>query len=212
MSAPVQRLGLIALAVFAAVAGLALSRLTAPGGSSPLTVATAYPQPRALAPFALVDHQGDPFTEESLRGNWQLLFFGFTHCPDVCPLTLNTLAQAVAPEAGETQALAEVVLVSVDPERDTPERLGAYVSRFGEGFLGVTGSAEAIADFTASAAIAYAKVPLDDQGSYTMDHSAAVLAVDPSGRIHAVFNPPPPLVAPQIRDDLKRLRERYASP
>ncbi|MEO0422379.1 MAG: SCO family protein [Pseudomonadota bacterium] len=200
-----QRIGLILLSVLAVVAGITLSRWMAAPAST-LAMATAYPQPRPLPAFALVDDEGAPFTREHIEGRWRLLFFGFTHCPDVCPLTLSTLSQAVAPTSAQDAPAAQIVLVSVDPERDTPERMAAYVARFGEDVVGVTGSAQAIADFAAAAAIAYGKVPLGDDGEYTVDHSAAVLVVDPEGRIAAVFNPPPPLVADTIRQDLAVLK------
>ncbi|MEM9387380.1 MAG: SCO family protein [Pseudomonadota bacterium] len=205
-----QRTGLIFLSVLAVAAGITLSRWTATPADT-LAMATAYPQPRPLPAFALTDDEGTPFTGDDLLGRWRLLFFGFTHCPDVCPLTLSLLSRAVAPASPDDTPAAQIVLVSVDPERDTPERMAAYVARFGEDVVGVTGSAQAIAEFAAAVAIAYGKVPLGDSGAYTVDHSAAVLVVDPLGRIAAVFNPPPPLVADVVRADLvvlKRLADQ----
>ncbi len=193
---------LFTLAALAVFVGMSLSRWMA-GGEAELTGGTVYPQPRPLADFRLVDHRGEPFTRDDLRGGWHLLFFGFTHCPDVCPLTLAVLTNAVEVEAGaDPRPLAGVVLVSVDPERDTPQRLARYVEGFGDTLVGVTGDPQAIADFAADAAIAFERVPLAG-GGYTMDHSAAVLAVDPAGRIAAVFTPP--LDAAVIRADLVTL-------
>lgn len=196
---------MVMLAVLAVFIGVSLSRWTAQSDGE-LEAATAYPQPRPLPAFDLVDHRGEAFTRDDLMDGWQLMFFGFTHCPDVCPLTLSVLARAVT-TTDAAPPLAQVVLVSVDPERDTPARLATYVAGFDESFVGVTGSPEDIAEFAGAASIAYARVPLGEDGEYTVDHSAAVLAIDPNGAIHAVFTPP--LQADAIRRDLQTLQSRY---
>jgi protein SCO1 len=151
-----------------------------------LETGTSLPQPRTLAPFNLVDTHGATATLDALRGHPTLVFFGFTHCPDVCPTTLSLLAsvqkQAAIPKL-------KVALISVDPERDTPEQLGKYIESFGGEFIGLTGAPPDIVNATKSFGVASSRVELAG-GNYTMDHSATVFALDSDARIVAVFTPP----------------------
>ncbi|MGD8309074.1 MAG: SCO family protein [Chromatiales bacterium] len=153
--------------------------------------ATVLSTPQPVEPFDLVDHRGKPFTRESLEGQWDLVFFGFTHCPDVCPITMTLLARAYnrLAERPELQEHTRAVFVSVDPARDTPEKLKEFVEYFNPEFVGVTGSAEEI-DKIASQFHIYYQVhqPADDSGDYAVDHSAAVLLIDPKGRLAAIFS------------------------
>lgn len=180
-----SRVWLAAAALCAALGGYWLAQqLDRPGPR--LTSGTWLPRPREVRDFRLTDTAGRPFTRASLAGAPSLLFFGFTHCPDVCPATLVKLAQvrrAAAPGA------LRVVLVSVDPQRDTPEQLGAYVHAFDPAFLGLTGDAQSIGRMTADFGVAASRVPLPG-GDYTMDHSAVVFLLDARARIAAVFTPP----------------------
>ena len=143
---------------------------------------------RALPEFALTDHTGGRFTLRNLSEDWTLLFFGYTHCPDVCPITLATMSaslDAIAALGGEAP---RVVFVSVDPERDTPPGLRSYVSVFRESFLGVTGPHEELTKLTRALGVGYAR---DGDGpGYLVEHSAALLLVNPKGRLQAVFGPP----------------------
>jgi protein SCO1/2 len=160
--------------------------------NKPANLQTAFviPLPNALPDFSLLDQSGDRVNADTFRGQWDLVFFGFTNCPDVCPTTLQVLASAKR-ELIETGArtLPRVVLVSVDPERDTPELLGQYVDYFGEGNLGVTGELEGINTLTAALGIYFEKAPTDD-GNYGVDHSAAVLVINPDGEFSALFSAP----------------------
>jgi len=160
--------------------------------NKPANLQTAFvlPLPNALPDFSLLDQSGDLVNADTFRGQWDLVFFGFTNCPDVCPTTLQVLASAKR-ELIETGArtLPRVVLVSVDPERDTPELLGQYVDYFGEGNLGVTGELEGINTMTAALGIYFEKAPTDD-GNYGVDHSAAVLVINPDGEFSALFSAP----------------------
>lgn len=183
----------IAAFAAAALAALALgvftaSRLHGPGAAAPLASGTRLAQPRAVAPFTLIDQDAAPYTQEQLRGHWTLLFAGFTHCPDVCPTTLALMAQVR--KRLPAPAPLELVFLSVDPERDTPERLKAYVAHFGEGLRGVTAPAAQLDAFCASLGLAYLKVPGAGAADYTVDHSAALVLLDPQGRIAAYFQPP----------------------
>jgi len=155
-----------------------------------LATATVVAPARPLPQFTLTDQGGAAFDNDSIRGHWSLVFFGFTHCPDVCPTTLAMLAQVEKKLAALPPAVApRVVLISVDPQRDTPEQLASYVKFFSPTFTGVTGSPAAIDEFTRALGIPAARSSLPN-GDYTVDHSAAILLFDPSGAMHAIFSAP----------------------
>jgi protein SCO1 len=152
--------------------------------------ATVLPMPAVLAEFSLLDQRGDPFTGDSLQGEWSLLFFGFTHCPDICPLTLQVLADARRQlQAAGQEPLPRIILVSVDPERDSPEIIGRYVASFGDGTLGVTGDLTELRKLTASLGIFFEKSVIGGD-DYSVDHSAVVIVINPAGRFHALFGSP----------------------
>jgi protein SCO1/2 len=180
---------IIALAAGLAVAAGLFVALRLQPPSVP-TTALALPDPNPVPAFELVDQRGTPIDETVFRGQWDLVFFGFTHCPDICPTTLQVLATAKSAleEQGVTP-LPRIVLVSVDPERDTPEILSRYVAYFGADNLGITGSLEGIRALTSGLGIYFEKQESDD-GNYLVDHSAAVLLVDPEGRFSALFSGP----------------------
>ncbi|WP_195759479.1 SCO family protein [Spiribacter sp. 2438] len=154
-------------------------------------VGTVLPEPRPLPDVTLVRPNGTPWNTADLQENWHFLFFGFTHCPDVCPMTLADLAGAIRElrTSGEP-VIPDVVLVSVDPQRDTPERLGQYVGHFSDDFLGVTGDRSAIDTLTGALGISYTLHEPDGDGHYAVDHTAAILLIDPQGRLRALWNPP----------------------
>lgn len=159
---------------------------------------TWLPQPRSVGPFALVDQGGAPFTPERLAGEPSILFFGFTHCPDVCPETLATLARAT--RAAGVPPL-RVILVSVDPERDSPPVLARYVHAFDPRFIGLTGSPDAIAHLAKHLGVAYERIALPG-ADYTIDHTAVAFLLDGAAHVVAVFTAP--LDAPQLAEDLRR--------
>jgi protein SCO1/2 len=151
-----------------------------------LTSGTWFPQPRPITDFALIDEAGQPFTVRELQGQPTLVFFGFTHCPDVCPTTLAKLSQVAKAAAIPN---LRVLLVSVDPARDKPEQLQQYVHAFDPQFKGVTGEPAQIEKMAREFGVAVARVDLAG-GEYTMDHSAAVFLLDDRARRVAVFTPP----------------------
>jgi protein SCO1/2 len=151
--------------------------------------ATVWPMPREFPEFRLTDQDGNEFTNEDLRGKWSLLFFGFTHCPDICPATLQQLAIANKQISANGHIVPRVVLVSVDPERDTPEVLQAYTGHFGGEISGITGDLAELKKLTSAAGIFFQKSELPD-GNYSVDHSAVVLVIDEAGAIHASFGAP----------------------
>lgn len=149
--------------------------------------------PRALPAFTLTDHNGQTLNNDRLKGLWTLFFFGYTHCPDICPTTMSMLKETMATytaQGGDT-ADWQVIFVSVDPERDTPEQLASYVTYFNKDFLGATGKPEEIAVLTRSLGILYMKVDNpNNPENYLVDHSASIIAIDPQGREAAVLNAP----------------------
>src|ERR1700719_4603363 len=136
-------------------------------------------------PFKLIDQNGKAVSDQDLKGHPFLVFFGFTHCPDVCPTTLfdvSEMLRALGPDADRTRAL----FITVDPERDTPAVMKDYLSSFDPHLSGLTGDAAAVAAAAKAYRVYYKKVPLDD--GYTMDHTAIVYLMDKDGRFVAPFN------------------------
>lgn len=153
--------------------------------------ATVFPMPRPLPEFTLTDHHGDRLTRDTLAAVPHLLFFGFTHCPDICPATLQQLSMARRRLADEGQSpLPDILLISVDPGRDTPARLAEYVAHFGDGVSGATGSIDSLAALAAFFGISFSETTPDEEGNYTVTHSAAVLVLDDSGQLAALFSAP----------------------
>jgi protein SCO1 len=137
--------------------------------------------------FSLVDENGKPFTEADLKGKWHLVFFGYTHCPDVCPTALNDLSLALD-KLGAKKNDVGIVFISVDPERDTPAVLKSYIDSFGGPIVALTGTDDAVKQAAQDYKVYYAKHPRAD-GGYDMDHSALIYVMDPQGRFTATFTP-----------------------
>jgi protein SCO1/2 len=156
--------------------------------------------PRDPGAFLLTDHHGMPFTRNALTNRWTLIFFGFTHCPDICPTTLAELAelkaQLVDTEANDLQ----VVMLTVDPARDTPARLADYVPYFHPDFLGVTGDFADILSVAQRLNAPFRKVS-EPNGGYQMEHSANVMLMNPRGDYHGFFRAP--LDIPKMRVTLR---------
>ncbi|KLJ01392.1 SCO family protein [Luteimonas sp. FCS-9] len=207
---------ILCIAVAGGLGLLAAQRYFAAGGDAAgpqLQVVQLYPQPRALPDFALQQADGTQLLPGELAGHWTLVFIGFTQCPDVCPMTLTQLAQAqrrweALPEATRPR----VLFVSVDPERDTPDRLGDYAHAFHRDTLAATADVPTLERFTRALSMVFAKVPLRGDapnGAYTIDHSASLAVLDPQGRMAGVVSgsvlngdaPRPDAIA----DDLLRL-------
>jgi protein SCO1 len=132
--------------------------------------------------FALSDHNGKPRALADFKGKVVVVFFGFTRCPDVCPTTLAEMKQ-VKEKLGQDGERLQVLFVTVDPERDTPDLLGKYVSAFDPTFLGLYGNAEATARTAKEFKVFYQKVPGSTPDNYSVDHTAASYVFDPSGRL-----------------------------
>jgi protein SCO1/2 len=173
---------LIIVAAFAAslAIGLALT-LWLLGGPRVVTAASAIG-----GPFQLVDQSGQTVSDKNLQGKPTIIFFGFTHCPDVCPTALFEMSEILRVMGGDAKRL-NAFFVSVDPERDTPELMKSYLSSFDPNLKGLTGSPEAVAQIVSAYRVYAKKVPLKD-GDYTMDHTALIYLMDRDGKFVAPFN------------------------
>ncbi len=194
---------LIALLVVAAAvaglsAGLALFGAGRHDNGSPPNVQTRavqlFPQPRALPAFALQRDDGSTLGADALRGHWTLVFIGFTHCPDVCPTTLAQLSSAqkqwhALPEASRPRLL----FVSVDPARDTPQLVGNYAHAFNPDTLAATAELKPLEAFTGSLSMVFMRSeppPGAPASAYSIDHSAAIVVLDPQVRMAGTITPP----------------------
>jgi protein SCO1/2 len=176
----------------------------------PDQVITLFPDPKPLTAFALTDHQNRVFDLASLKGKWSFLFFGYTHCPDICPTTLAILARArdnIAKSAVGAEDI-QLVFISVDPNRDTADKLKQYVTHFHTTFLGVTGDDAQIGNLAGQLGAAYQVSIIPGMENYPVNHTTAVFLVDPQARYHAVFTPP--LDAEVISTRFKVVRELEA--
>ena len=156
--------------------------------------------PRDVGDFSLTDHRGQYFTREDLKDRWTLIFFGFTHCPDICPTTMAELAELKSQLADTEASDARVVMLSVDPARDTPDRLAQYVPYFHPDFIGVTGEFADILSVAQRLNAPFRKVSEPD-GGYQMEHSANVMLMNPRGDYHGFFRAP--LDIPKMRVTLR---------
>lgn len=208
MSLTPQRILLVAVATAGLMAGVAFAMLLRPAAptdpNAQLERATVlFGQTRALPAFSLADQHGVAFDPARLQGRWTLLYFGFTHCPDVCPTTLGAVDAAVDLLADSPLAeQLDVGFVSVDPERDDPEHLGRYVTFFNTDFLGITGSRDDIDRLTRAVGAVYRIEPhaAGDQ-DYSVDHTSRLMLIDPAAHFHAVFSDPhePQVLARELR-------------
>ena len=156
--------------------------------------------PRDVGDFSLTDHRGLSFTQDDLTDHWTLIFFGFTHCPDICPTTMAELAELKSQLADTEASDARVVMLSVDPARDTPDRLAQYVPYFHPDFIGVTGDFADILSVAQRLNAPFRKVSEPD-GGYQMEHSANVILMNPRGDYHGFFRAP--LDIPKMRVTLR---------
>lgn len=147
-----------------------------------------YGEPRELADFTLTSEEGETMTRQNLEGQWTFVFVGYTNCPDICPATLSTLSQTDERLPAELPE-PNYLLVSADPQRDTPERLKEYLNFFGEDFHGVTGDLDVLRSLARSVGAVF--VHRDDGGGNTLvDHSGHLALINPRGRMTAVIQPP----------------------
>ncbi len=180
------------LALAAFLGGIQIARLFQGGEPAPAIDGLLWPNPPAIGEFSLRDANGGNVDPAHLRGHWTLLFFGFTHCPDVCPTTLATLKQ-VKSQLADLAAFAnhgQILFVSVDPARDDPATLKQYTAYFDPAIIAATAPPEQLTELTRQLGVIYAKVETADPATYTMDHTASILLIDPNLRLIGVFSPP----------------------
>ena len=158
-----------------------------------------WPNPKQIRAFTTTDQNGKIFGLDRLRGKWTFLFFGYTHCPDVCPLTLAVLNEFLN-QVNDRYRDLQVIFVTVDPQRDDSQRLKKYVNYFNPGFVGLGGSIEQIESLTSQLGVAFEYGKKSADGNYPVDHSASIFLSDPAGRIVAVFTSP---------HQVDSIRERY---
>lgn len=189
----IQQLGLLlGVALVAAVAAAATMIWLPQAGTSDERdlVATHLPQAREIPAVNLQQHTGQTWQAAHPQGRWQLVFFGFTYCPDVCPTTLADLAGMLERLEPDSTPTPEVVFISVDPDRDSLQRLDDYVGHFHDDFVGVTGARDQIDTLTQALGIAYTLHEPGADGQYAVDHSSAILLLNPQGQLQALWQPP----------------------
>lgn len=179
---PTSRVAALALGLAATVAGWA----DTPSALPSLERVYLNPAPAPLADFTLTDQDGRARAFSSLRGEPVLVFFGFTHCPSICPTTLARL-KSVHQARGGALKDARIVLISVDGDRDTPQRLKSYLAPLSADFIGLTGDPKETSQIAARFAAVFFKEPAAKDGSYNVMHSTQVFAVDKAGRLRATF-------------------------
>lgn len=185
---------------------LCLTAASSFGDPSPETTSLrvpgyALPQPLALQSFRLVDQQGHEFTLDDLRNRWTLLFFGYTHCPDVCPTTLAQLRSVTKLLSSHADSvIPAVVFVSIDPQRDSTAQLKEYSAQFGNDFTGVGGEPRAIDSFAQQFRAKYA-ISGGTSTAYLIDHTSSVALINPNAQLHVLFSVPlrPEAVAGEIQ-------------
>ena len=186
---------LISVAILSLVVGVWVSQklFTATVVAVPKNLeATLLDKSKPLTNFNLIDHDNSPFNLTSLQNNWSFLFFGYTHCPDVCPLAMQVMRKVwLAPELkAATETNLKMVFVSVDPDRDTPAILKSYAQYYNPAFIGVTGKADEIDILTRQIGILYGFDEPNKNGDYNVSHSGQIILIDPNGNMRAVFSPP----------------------
>ncbi len=146
---------------------------------------------RTIKAFDLLNVDGESITQDVFNDKWSLVFFGFTHCPDVCPITLHVMKDVVAKLEEQQQTPPQIVFVSVDPVRDTAEKMKEYIAYFNDDFVGITGDVNQVHELTTSLGIvASFTANADDPENYGVDHTASLLLVDPQRRVRAKVTPP----------------------
>jgi protein SCO1/2 len=182
------------LLIFFALGVLALLTISPPSESQLLS-AKRYPEPRALKPFVLTDNKGQVFNNARLEGQWDLIFLGYTYCPDICPTTLAELRR-VYPQLAE-KIDVNVVFISVDPIRDTAERLDQYIGFFNSEFTAVTGIHKELFPMTRNMGMMYSIPPVEDnEKNYLINHSGAIIIINPEGQLVGRF--PPEVIPGQL--------------
>jgi protein SCO1 len=204
VSKRVQTWGL--LAAFAVLIGIVAGMVVLrPPAAVQILSGTLLQEPRPIVDFNLAGDDGKPFTKADLAGRWNVIYVGYTHCPDVCPTTLAQLKQ-VEKGLGEDAAKLRFIFLSIDPERDTPQILAQYTHYFSPDFRAVTGPNTQLDALGKSLGFVYQKVPGQTPQSYLMDHSSALILVNPQVQLAGFLTPP--FKTESLVSDLKQLVEK----
>lgn len=148
-----------------------------------------WPNPKQLQDFNTLDQTGKSFGVQQLQDKWSFIFFGYTHCPDVCPVTMSVMAEAYKQLVIEHNNI-QIIFVSVDPKRDTTEKMSQYVSYFNEAFIGLAGDAEKVNSLTKQIGVAYYLNNEEQMENYLVDHSASIFLFDPKARLIGKLSAP----------------------
>jgi len=205
------RLIVVAVAIFAAFAIYSVgSKLSGPRILNKYQLrdygARVLDEPAPLAEFALTDQHGEDFGSQQVLGQWTMVFFGFTHCGDICPTTMAILAQTYGALKVEDKADLQVVMVTVDPQRDSAEQLGQYLARFDKSFLGLHGTPTELMSFARQLLVAY-EPELTGEDDYQVSHSGNLMLINPRGELHGYFRPP--FVHGSLRVAWRSIRETF---
>lgn len=150
-----------------------------------------WPNPKQLRQFGTMDHHGQFFNLNNLQGQWSFLFFGYTHCPDVCPLTMSVMKQLSNQLEQERKDIDhQVIFVTVDPRRDNEAIMQEYIDYFDPDFIGLGGTDVQVQSLAGQIGVAYFSQAEDDQGEYLVDHSASIFMIDPEGRLAGILSAP----------------------
>lgn len=206
---------IVLLSIFSGLAGVWLyqiqkpNKLAIPEGLESTVLDKAFP----ITEFNLIDHNNNEFSQKNLKNKWTFIFFGFTNCPDVCPTTLLTMQQVwkkLASVQQNTSQQKQLLLVSVDPKRDTVDKLKPYIEYYNPEFIGITGSLLEITKLTKRLGVLY---EYDNHGksdgSYTVDHSTQIYLIDPTANLRAIFSAPHN--AKSISENYLKIINFYAS-
>ena len=200
------------LAIVAAIGGFAASMIIQ---KEPEIAALYYSPPRAIKPFELTANNGQAFNLSSLKDKWTLVFTGYTYCPDICPTTLAALNNNYQQLASATDNNLQVLLLSVDPQRDTTERLQEYISYFNPEFVAATAQHKDLFPFVRNLGLMYSMVDDTTQEGYLVDHSASIVLINPETNIQAIFKPEhelgslPAVNYPQMIRDLESITNAF---
>ena len=154
--------------------------------------------PRNLGSFNLIDSAGKEFLPKDFEGKWNMLFFGFTFCPDICPITMSMLSRIEKGLDIENQEKIRIFLVTVDPDRDSPEQLKVYLENFSENFIGLAGGLDQIYNFATRVNAPFSPISNSKDPHYTVDHTGSIILINPEGNYAGFFR------APHNQDDIKK--------
>lgn len=189
----VQKTVLVTVAAVALVIGVTVNKIMRPAPLNQAQLAQAgvflFDAPRQIPDIQLTSAKGQDWGKTDLQGQWNLLFFGYTFCPDICPTTMAELRQLTHALPEEDREQLQVTMVSVDPNRDTPEQMSSYLQFFDAGFAGATGDPAQLAKLAQALSIAYIE-PDTSEANYLVDHSGQIVIVDPQGRYVGFIRPP----------------------